>query len=74
MNISNVDALPPLDVVRVHAEASGYYYPALGQRYDTIVVSPALPTQQVVGSAHERYRASSCGDYGILVRSDGDPR
>ena len=75
VNIKNIDALPPLEVVRVHAEPAGYYYPALGQRYDTVVVSPAMPADGIVGSAHDRYRASSCGDYGILVRDpDGGPR
>ncbi len=73
VNVENIDALPPLKVVRVHAEPAEYYTPALGQRYDTIVVSPALPVQRVVGSAHERWRASSCGDYAIYVRSDGGP-
>ena len=74
VNIRNVDALPPIEVVRVHAEASGVYYPAMGQRYDTIVVSPPLTGERVVGSAHPQYKVSSCGDYGILVRSPGGPR
>ncbi len=62
-----LDGLYSPGIISLHINPTPYR-PAIGRRFETILTSPPIPPEILVGG-DPRYRYETCGDFGVVTRT-----